>query len=265
MDWTNVRSASSPSRMWRFSSRRLAGVRSLPPFVQLGARLVAPLDGLRQAHLVIFGEQWVLPDVGEVQANEVFFVSLYSLLGQLINPSSCSEVGSMPTPERQCDVPAWGCVLRVLLSSSGSSEFTDTRVSRRVDGHSGVCTQTMRPATIFATIGLEILPDSVALEVDEPVIVTMRWERVTDDLLAEIVRYVVMSRGEPGCRNIDLCASVTDRRAGRGHREVGLDRRPSGPTSTARPWWPWPPPPGSSGAARPELDLLEGISAHDLT
>jgi quinol monooxygenase YgiN len=84
-----------------------------------------------------------------------------------------------------------------------------------------------------------------------------------DALMAVLAKYVVLARGHDGCRNIDLCASVTDPSrvvviqkwaspdAQRGHFDsaemvemaqacVGLL---SGP---------------------PTIDLLEGISAHDL-
>lgn len=99
---------------------------------------------------------------------------------------------------------------------------------------------------------------------DEPVIVTMRWERVTDPLLAQIVRYVVMSRGEPGCRNIDLCASVTtdgrvvliEKWSSQDTQQAHLDGEAMVRLATAA---------RDLGAARPELDLLEGISAHDLS
>ncbi|MHB8467604.1 MAG: putative quinol monooxygenase [Acidimicrobiales bacterium] len=98
---------------------------------------------------------------------------------------------------------------------------------------------------------------------DEPVIVTMRWEQVTDALLAELVRYVVMSRGESGCRNIDLCASVTtdgrvviiEKWASRDEQQAHLDGEAMVTLARAA---------HGLGAARPELDLLEGMSAHDL-
>ncbi len=99
-------------------------------------------------------------------------------------------------------------------------------------------------------------------EAPAPVLVTMRWERVTDPLLAHIARYVVMSRGEPGCRNIDLCASVLT--AG---RVVVIEKWESAETqrahleggamaelvAAAR----------DAGADRPDLELLQGVSAHD--
>jgi hypothetical protein len=40
---------------------------------------VAGLDGLGEADLVVLGEQRVLADVGEVQADEVFFVPLHAI------------------------------------------------------------------------------------------------------------------------------------------------------------------------------------------
>lgn len=98
----------------------------------------------------------------------------------------------------------------------------------------------------------------------ELTIVTMDF-RATDPerLLPILSKYVVVSRGRPGCRNIDLCASVTtpDRfvivekwdspEAQRVHfdsREmVEMAQACSGLLSKA-----------------PDIDLLEGISAHDL-
>ena len=62
--------------------------------VQLLAGVVAPLDLLRQANLVVLGEQRVLPDVGEVEPDEVFLVPLNSLFRQPINPSF-----GQPSPE----------------------------------------------------------------------------------------------------------------------------------------------------------------------
>src|SRR5690606_35835702 len=50
--------------------------------VEGGPCLVAGLDGLGEADLVVLGEQRVLPDVGEVEADEVFFVALHALLRQ---------------------------------------------------------------------------------------------------------------------------------------------------------------------------------------
>jgi quinol monooxygenase YgiN len=98
----------------------------------------------------------------------------------------------------------------------------------------------------------------------ELTIVTMDF-RASDPgrLMPVLSKYVVLSRRHPGCRNIDLCASVTTP-----GRFVVLEK--------------W----GSSAAQKahfdsadmvemaeacrgllarpPDIDLLEGISAHDL-
>lgn len=98
----------------------------------------------------------------------------------------------------------------------------------------------------------------------EPTIVTMVWERVDDQLMAHLVRYVVVSRSEAGCRNIDLCASVTvDGRVvviEKWATPAAQQAHADGPAllalaNAAR----------DLDAGRPTLDLLEGISAHDLT
>ena len=84
-----------------------------------------------------------------------------------------------------------------------------------------------------------------------------------DRLLAVLSKYVVVSRQHPGCRNIDLCASVTSPgrflvvekwetpTAQRAHFDssdmVEMARACDGLLEVA-----------------PEIDLYEGISAHDL-
>ncbi len=77
-----MRSASSPSFPWRRSSRLRAAVRSLPPARELLVRGHACLDGLGQPHLVVFGQQRILADIGQVEADEIFLVALDALLGQ---------------------------------------------------------------------------------------------------------------------------------------------------------------------------------------
>ena len=49
--------------------------------VEFGEGLVAGFDRLRQSHLVVFGQQRVLPDVGEVETYEVFVVSIDAIFG----------------------------------------------------------------------------------------------------------------------------------------------------------------------------------------
>src|SRR4051794_41701236 len=96
----------------------------------------------------------------------------------------------------------------------------------------------------------------------EIVVVTMVFDAADPQLLQPVLaKYVVLSRGQPGCRNIDLCLSVTkpDRfviiqkweslDAQRGHFDspdtVEMARACEG--LLTRP---------------PTIDLLEGISAH---
>ena len=59
----------------------LAGVSVLAGVVELGERRVAGFDRLREPDLVVLGQQWVLPDVGEVETDEVFLVPIDSLFG----------------------------------------------------------------------------------------------------------------------------------------------------------------------------------------
>ncbi|MEA3184346.1 MAG: hypothetical protein QOJ74_823, partial [Ilumatobacteraceae bacterium] len=43
----------------------------------------------------------------------------------------------------------------------------------------------------------------------ELAIVTMRFEAIDPSVLAAVLsKYVVLTRMQPGCRNVDLCASV---------------------------------------------------------
>lgn len=95
-------------------------------------------------------------------------------------------------------------------------------------------------------------------------IVTMRFDALDAQRLeAVLAKYVVMSRGEPGCRNVDLCASVTtpgrfmvvekwgSPDAQRAHFDsdamVEMARACDGLLSSP-----------------PDIELLEAVSAHDL-
>ena len=82
-------------------------------------------------------------------------------------------------------------------------------------------------------------------------------------LLAALARYVVVARGAEGCRNIDLCHSVT-----RPERFVVIEKWAS--TAAQRAHLDSPPfvelAEACSGLLTkpPEIDLLDGLSAHDL-
>lgn len=98
----------------------------------------------------------------------------------------------------------------------------------------------------------------------EPVMVTLRFQTdQREELMAVLAKYVVVSRGRPGCRNIDFVSSATtpgsllivekwdsaaDQRAHFDSPEmVEMAQRCSGLLSQP-----------------PDIDLHEGISMHDL-
>jgi quinol monooxygenase YgiN len=84
-----------------------------------------------------------------------------------------------------------------------------------------------------------------------------------DELAAVLARYVVLTRREPACRNVDLLASATESGrflviekwdspdAARAHLDTELM---TGMAQAAVPLL----------AGRPRIDLLDTISAHDL-
>ena len=83
-------------------------------------------------------------------------------------------------------------------------------------------------------------------------IVTLVFEASDPERLLPILsKYVVVSRGHPGCRNIDLAASATDGRPVRDHREVGVGRGPAGALRLARAWSRWPGAAPACSAHRP--------------
>jgi quinol monooxygenase YgiN len=105
--------------------------------------------------------------------------------------------------------------------------------------------------------------DSVGDEV-ELAIVTMHFDAAdADSLMAVLSKYVVLARMQPGCRNIDLCASATQpgrylviqkwetASAQRAHFDsevmVEMARSCNGLLTAA-----------------PDIDLWDGASAHDL-
>lgn len=98
----------------------------------------------------------------------------------------------------------------------------------------------------------------------EVVLVTMAFDAAdADTLLSVLAKYVVLTRGQPGCRNIDLCASVTtperivivqkwesaDAQAAHFDSAEMVEMAAACAGLLTRP---------------PAIDLLEGISAHDL-
>jgi quinol monooxygenase YgiN len=98
----------------------------------------------------------------------------------------------------------------------------------------------------------------------ELVIVTLTFDATdTARLAAVLSKYVVMSRGHPGCRNIDFCASTTTP-----GRFVLIEKWESGEAQRVHFDSPEMVEMAESCkgilASPPQIDLLEGISAHDL-
>ena len=98
----------------------------------------------------------------------------------------------------------------------------------------------------------------------ELTMVTMRFEAVDPQRLQSVLaRYVVLSRGHPGCRNIDLALSTT-----KPNRFVIVQKweRPEDQQAHFDSADMVTMAEGCAGllAGPPEIDLLEPISAHDL-
>jgi quinol monooxygenase YgiN len=98
----------------------------------------------------------------------------------------------------------------------------------------------------------------------ELVVVTMVFDAADPARLQTVLaKYVVVSRGHPGCRNIDLCLSVT-----KPERFVVIQKWDS--LEAQRAHFDSPATVEMAQACDglltrpPEIDLLEGISAHDL-
>jgi quinol monooxygenase YgiN len=98
----------------------------------------------------------------------------------------------------------------------------------------------------------------------ELTIVTLRFDAASAEaLLAVLAKYVVLSRMEPGCRNVDLCASVT--RPGR-YLIIQKWESPAAQRSHFDSPTMVEMAESCQGllAAPPDIDLWDGPSAHDL-
>ena len=98
----------------------------------------------------------------------------------------------------------------------------------------------------------------------ELAIVTMRFDAAApDSLMAVLSKYVVLTRMQPGCRNVDLCASAT-----RPGRFLIIEKWESGASQRAH---------FDSDVtvemaaacnglltSAPDIDLWDGASTHDL-
>ena len=97
----------------------------------------------------------------------------------------------------------------------------------------------------------------------ELTMVTMSFDAVDPDALqAVLARYVVVSRGHQGCRNIDLCLSSTQPNrfvvVQKWERHADQEAHFDSPDMVAMAA-------GCTGllASPPQIDLLDPISAHD--
>lgn len=98
----------------------------------------------------------------------------------------------------------------------------------------------------------------------EPVMVTLQFDASdADQLVSVLAKYVVLTRSEPGCRNIDLVSSTTI-----ANRLMIIEKWDS--VEAQRSHFDSP---GMVEMAKscdgllakaPQIDLLEGISMHDL-
>ena len=98
----------------------------------------------------------------------------------------------------------------------------------------------------------------------EIAIVTMRFDAAdTDALVGVLSKYVVMTRMQPGCRNVDLCASVTHP-----GRYLLIQKWDSADAQRAHFDTPAMVEMATSCtgllSAPPDIDLWDGPSAHDL-
>jgi quinol monooxygenase YgiN len=104
----------------------------------------------------------------------------------------------------------------------------------------------------------------MADEEPEITLVTMRFEATNPEgLLGVLSKYVVVSRMTPGCRNMDLCQSVTVP-----DRFVIIEKWDSPESQRAH--FDSPDMVDMAAACQgllrepPDIDLLQGLSAHDL-
>jgi quinol monooxygenase YgiN len=97
----------------------------------------------------------------------------------------------------------------------------------------------------------------------ELTVVTMRFDAADAALVAVLAKYVVLTRMQPGCRNVDLCASAT--RPGR----YLIVQKWQSPTFQ-RTHFDSPIMVEMAESCRgllsgpPDIDLWDGASAHDL-
>jgi quinol monooxygenase YgiN len=111
------------------------------------------------------------------------------------------------------------------------------------------------------------LPDDVSIPDVEIAVLTASFDArpgTEEALLAALSRYVVLTRHEPGCRNVDLVASVThpsrflviEKWESAAAVQAHLDSQLMAEMARAA---------LTTLASKPTIDLYDSISAHDLT
>lgn len=107
------------------------------------------------------------------------------------------------------------------------------------------------------------MPDPDPDDVDLTLVVMAFTAADPERLLSVLAKYVVLARGQPGCRNIDLIASVT-------HPGRLVVIQKWGSPEAQRAHFDSPAMVEMAEGCRgllsepPDIDLLEAISAHDL-
>jgi quinol monooxygenase YgiN len=98
----------------------------------------------------------------------------------------------------------------------------------------------------------------------ELTVVTLRFDTTNDErLLAVLAKYFVLTRMHQGCRNVDLCASIST-----AHRYLVIEKWET--PAAQRAHFDSADMVDMANACRgllagpPDIELLEGISAHDL-
>ena len=201
------------------------------------------LDGLGQPHLVVLGEEGILPDVGEVETDKIFLVALDALLGQGMLLDKAVEPGRGQPGSTSWDGYYDNDEVNPFHLPGRTERDLRARGVHRLRGRR-VTQRGRRPCPMTT-------PDTTSGDV-ELTIVTLRFDAADPDrLLGVLAKYVVL---DPGSRRLPQRRPLRvgdHARAVPRHREVGVARRPSEPTSTPPTWWRWPSRAAGCWPARP--------------
>ena len=234
-----MRSAVSPSRDGAAQLALAAGRDVLAAGLELGAGLVAGLDRLREPDLVVLGQQRVLTDVGEVEADEVFLVALDALLGHrshLLVRRLGARGEDHPGPAAKARPGRGVRIYDTDLVKGANPCAVFVRHLPPMSWSAG-------PPGLSPTAGRTLV--TAMADVD------CRRGRSHDGdhalrradpvrLQSVLAHYVVLSRGQPGCRNIDLALSSTVPDRFVIVQKWETPAAPAGPLRLRPTWWRWP-------------------------